>query len=289
MAKTSDRDPRASRDPRLASPRGARDLISAIGGSLGFEHAVEYYDETRGLSPEVQRATARMLAAELVGSDLTLEIGAGTGQVAVPLAQEGMRVIGLDLSPGMLQRLSARSSQIGVHVPVLVGDAIALPFADEQIDAVVMRHVLHLVAGWRDALLEVVRVLRPNGRIAVSLTDYTGLYRTLQEQFLHAAGDLPIAIGLRPDDSASLEEAMHDAGGIAGDPLIVRGRRTLTIDAFLRNMELGVYTWTWAANKRTRKRAVGKVRRWARGELGDLRRPVEPEFEIEWRVFRFTR
>jgi SAM-dependent methyltransferase len=151
-----------------------------------------------------------------------------------------------------------------------------------------MRHVLHLVAEWREALREVVRVLRPDGRFAVSSTDYTGLYHTLQERFLHAAGDLPIAIGLRPDDSATLEEEMRDAGGIAGPPLIVRGRRTLTIDAFLRNMERSVYTWTWAADKRTCKQAVAEVRRWARAEFGDLRRPVEPEFEIEWRVFRFT-
>jgi ubiquinone/menaquinone biosynthesis C-methylase UbiE len=288
MARTSDRDPSASLQPRHPGRRGPRDLISAIGGSLGFDHAVAYYDETRGLSPEVQRATARMLDAELAGSNVVLEIGAGTGQVAVPLAQEGMPVIGLDLSPGMLHQLSTRASQVGVHVPILVGDAIALPFADDQFDGVVMRHVLHLVAGWRQALLEVVRVLRPNGRFAVSLTDYTGLYHTLQERFLRASGDLPIAIGLRPDNSASLEEAMREVGGIAGDPLIVRGRRTLTIDAFLRNMERRVYTWTWAADNRTCKRAVGEVRRWAHAELGDLRRPVEPEFEIEWRVFRFT-
>jgi hypothetical protein len=42
----------------------ARDLLNVVGGSIGFD-AVAYYDETRGLSPEVQSATARLLAGEL--------------------------------------------------------------------------------------------------------------------------------------------------------------------------------------------------------------------------------
>ena len=68
---------------------------------------------------------------------------------------------------------------------------------------------------------------------------------------------------------------------------VVRGTRTLTITAFLRNMERGVYTWTWAAPRSTRCRAVREVRRGL-GDTGRLDRPVEPEFEIEWRAFRLA-
>ena len=279
-------DLRGSPRPRRSGLR-ARDLLSAIGGSLGFDHAAGYYDETRGLSPEVQRTTARLLAGELGAATQVLDVGAGTGQVAVPLAHEGIRVIGLDLSPGMLHHLSARARHEEVDAPVLVGDATRLPFADDRFDGVVMRHLLHLVHEWRQALDEVGRVLRPDGRFAVSISDYTGLYHTLQERFLHEAGGLPIAVGLRPDDPATLEREMSSRGATMTAPLIVRGQRTLTIDAFLHNMERGVYTWTWAADHRSRRRAVAQVRRWARAELGDLRRPVEPEFEIEWRIFRF--
>ena len=263
----------------------ARDLVSAAGGSLGFEHAAAYYDETRGLSPEVQNATARMLATELRGATSVLEVGAGTGLIAVPLACEGVRMVALDLSPAMLQRLSHRAQLEGALVPVLVGDAIRLPFPDDSFDGVVMRHVLHLIHDWKQALSESIRVLRPDGRFIVSISDYTGLYRALQERFLHEAGDLPLAVGLRPDDPDALEIAMAAIGATGGAPLVVRGRRTLTIEAFLRNMARGVYTWTWAARPHTRRRAVARVRRWARAEFGELDRPVEPDFEIEWRVF----
>ena len=272
---------------RVGDPRNlARDLITAVGGSVGFDHAVEYYDETRDLSPEVQEEVAGLLCEEFRGASCVVEVGAGTGIVTVALARRGLPVIGLDLSVGMLEKLIPKARSEGVRVPVLVGDATRLPIADSSVDGVVMRHVLHLVTDWRTALAEVARIVRPGGRFVVSITDYTGLYHALQERFLHAAGDLPIAVGLRPDDPTSLERAMAELGATGHVLPVVRGRRTLTIWAFLRNIERGLYTWTWAADPATRHRAVSEVRRWAKAEFGDLHRPVESEFRIEWRSYR---
>jgi ubiquinone/menaquinone biosynthesis C-methylase UbiE len=266
--------------------QAARDLISAVGGSLGFDHAVEYYDETRGLSPEVQEETARVLQAELGGAGPVLDVGAGTGLVTVPLATAGVQMHALDLSERMLERLAQKARGARVRIPVVAGDATRLPYADAAFEGAVMRHVLHLVGAWRQLLSEVVRVVHPGGMFLVSITDYTGLYHELQVHFLRAAGDLPISIGLRPDDPDSLEQAMDGLGAVRTGTRVVGGRRTLTISAFLRNMQRGVYTWTWAADGATRRRAVAEVRAWAKGRFGDLHRPVEPEFEIEWRAFR---
>jgi ubiquinone/menaquinone biosynthesis C-methylase UbiE len=267
---------RAARSERR-SVRVARDLIAAVGGSVGFDHAVEYYDETRGLSPEVQAQIAELLSAEFAAADEVLEVGAGTGLVTLPLARHGLPVQALDVSLGMLQRLVHKARKGGLRVPAVVGDATRLPFRDDSVDGVAMRHVLHLVSNWEAALAEVARIVRPEGRFVVSITDYTGLYHAMQARFLHAAGDLPIAVGLRPDDPASLDAAMEALGATGRLLPVVRGRRTLTISAFL-----------WAASSATRKQAVAEVRRWAKAEMGDLHRPVEPEFEIEWRSYRFA-
>ncbi len=137
-----------------------------------------------------------------------LDVGAGTGLVTVPLARTGASTTGIDLSEGMLQRLGAKALEEGMSIPLAVADATALPFADDAFDGLVMRHVLHLIHDWRGVLTEAVRVLQPGGTFLVSITDYTGLYHTLQERLLAAAGDLPIAVGLRPDDPESLERAM---------------------------------------------------------------------------------
>lgn len=278
-------------DGTVTSPRAtprvrARDLLAAFGGSVTFDHAVGYYDETRGLSPEVRAETARLLGGELAPGSRVVEVGAGTGQITIPLVRAGIDVVGLDLSEPMLERLDEKAREGGVSLPLVAGDATHLPIADASFDAVVMRHVLHLVADWRGAVAEVVRIVRPGGSFLVSITDYTGLYRTLQERFLEAAGGLPIALGLRPDDPASLERVMAQHGAAGRVLPAIRGRRTLTVSAFLRNMERGVYTWTWAASRTERRDAVRQVRRWAREHVGRLDRPVEPEFEIEWRAFR---
>jgi ubiquinone/menaquinone biosynthesis C-methylase UbiE len=273
-------------DSRPQPRRRARDLLAAVGGSLSFDHAVEYYDETRGLLPDVQAATAELLAGELRGASRVLEVGAGTGVIALALAREGVPTLGIDLSHAILERLAGKARDERIRLPVVTADASSLPFASGSFDGVVMRHVLHLVAEWRPALEEVVRVLRPGGVFLVSISDYTGLFRQLQEKFLEASGDLPVAVGLRPDDPGGLEDAMAELGATGRLLPVVRGRRTLTISAFLRNMERGVYTWTWAAPRSVRHRAVRQTRRWARQMVGRLDRPVEPEFEIEWRSFR---
>jgi SAM-dependent methyltransferase len=290
MSTTRD-DPRRDEDGAAAKPRRLprpRDLLAAVDGSVHFGHAVGYYDETRGLSPEVQLDTARLLAAELPGVSRVLEVGAGTGLVTVPLAEAGIPMVGIDLSDGMLERLRDKAMSAGLPVPLAVADAVRLPFEADAFDGLVMRHVLHLIAGWHHALDEVVRVVRPGGAFLVSITDYTGLYHTLQERFLTAAGGLPIAVGLRPDDPETLDRAMAAHGATGRVLPVVRGTRTLTIASFLRNMERGVYTWTWAATPAVRRKAVREVRRWARRNIGRLDRPVEPEFEIEWRAYRLA-
>ncbi len=67
----------------------------------------EIYDERTPSSPgEIE------LLAELAGDGPVLELGVGTGRVAVPLAERGLEVVGLDPSQGMLDRLRAKSDRI---------------------------------------------------------------------------------------------------------------------------------------------------------------------------------
>ena len=144
-----------------------------------------------------------------------LEVGVGTGLLALPLSERGVRVDGIDLSAPMLDRAIAKSSACAT-VGFTVADATRLPFVDRAFGGAFIRHVLHLVPDWRQVLSEAVRVIRPGGTLVVSITDYTGLYQEIQERFLVEAGGLPLAVGLRPDDPASLQPGDDAARG--GDP-----------------------------------------------------------------------
>ena len=91
-----------------------------------------------------------------------LEVGIGTGIVALALRQLGFTVVGVDLSPAMAQRARRRLGPV-----VAVADAAQLPVADATIQQAVSVWLLHLVADRAVVFAEVARALRPGGRYLV--------------------------------------------------------------------------------------------------------------------------
>jgi SAM-dependent methyltransferase len=81
----------------------------------------ERYDAALGDrgDPEVVAATVDFLV-ELAGEGAALELGIGTGRIALPLAARGVRVHGIDLSPDMVAQLRAKPG--GEEIPVTIGD-----------------------------------------------------------------------------------------------------------------------------------------------------------------------
>src|SRR5262245_65321844 len=84
-------------------------------GSVSFERAADVYDRTRLTDPDAL-ATALDVLEGVLPPGRVLEIGAGTGAIAVPLARRGRRVVGLDVSAAMLQRLRAKEGSGSVAV-----------------------------------------------------------------------------------------------------------------------------------------------------------------------------
>lgn len=118
----------------------------------------------------IQRRFEAPLLQQL-GGDLhdldVLEIGCGRG-VGTELLLEAFgarRVVAIDLDESMLVRARRRLARFGdARVQLEVGDASALRFADHSFDAVVDFAALHHVEDWQQAVGEVRRVLRPQGR-----------------------------------------------------------------------------------------------------------------------------
>src|SRR5262245_32739176 len=116
-----------------------------LASSVSFDRAAEYYDQTRGFPPGVENpATALfMKAGNLTSHSRVLEIGVGTGRIALPLVSQVGSFFGIDISPAMMHRL--RSKPGGEKIALIQGDALHLPFADASLDAVVAVHVFHLI------------------------------------------------------------------------------------------------------------------------------------------------
>ena len=131
--------------------------------SVVFDRAADYYDATRGFPSGVETQAAGLIARTggLSSQSIVLEIGVGTGRIALPLAAHVAQVNGVDLSLPMLQRLHAKQTTERVHI--VQADITRLPFAASSVDAVLAVHIFHLVAGYSLALREAARVLKPEG------------------------------------------------------------------------------------------------------------------------------
>jgi ubiquinone/menaquinone biosynthesis C-methylase UbiE len=199
--------------------------------SLSFDAAADFYDATRGYPLEVTKQIVQVIdeAAHATPRTPYLEVGVGTGRIGLPLASLGRTYTGVDISEKMLSQLvtkllasnwqeqstgeqtwgsladeDATRSVIcqrfthdspSASMRLLVSDITTLPFLDNSFEAVVAVHIFHLVDGWQQALSEVVRVLRPGGRLLQCWDSYeknsayTAINRKWQELVTQAGGN----------------------------------------------------------------------------------------------------
>jgi len=97
-----------------------------------------------------------------------LDVGCGTGVVALTAARFGAKVTGVDLTPELLVRARENGAIMGLDIAWQEGDAEALPFADAKFDIVVSQFGHMFAPRPEIAVKEMLRVLKPGGTIAFS-------------------------------------------------------------------------------------------------------------------------
>ncbi|WP_290813173.1 class I SAM-dependent methyltransferase [Halovivax sp.] len=135
------------------------------------------------LAPNMLPAHASLVdAAGIDPGDAVLDVGCGTGNVALTARQSGARVVGVDLSREMLDLAADSAALVGDdEVEWVAGDAVALPVRDDEFDAVLSSfgHVFapeSTVAG-----RELRRVIVPGGRVAFTAWSPVGVVGELTE------------------------------------------------------------------------------------------------------------
>ena len=123
-------------------------------------------------SARLAGVTAAVLEAAAVSpDDRVIDLGCGTGQVSLPLAMNGARVLAVDVSPGMIGRLQSQARQRGLRNL----DSLALPIEDLVLpagsaDVVVSSYALHHLRDADKARLVCAAYgwLRPGGRLIIA-------------------------------------------------------------------------------------------------------------------------
>lgn len=105
--------------------------------------------------------------------DTVLDIGSGSGTDALIastlVGKASGRVMGLDMTEAMREKLRANGAAMGIgNLEVVDGNAEDIPLEDESVDVVTSNGVLNLVPDKPRAFSEIVRVLRPGGRVQIA-------------------------------------------------------------------------------------------------------------------------
>jgi SAM-dependent methyltransferase len=120
------------------------------------------------LDPAVRDAWTDLLLPVLPPAPAdVIDLGSGTGTLAVLLAQNGYLVRGLDLSERMVAAARAKAAAADVPIDFQAGDAAEPPFAPASGDVVLARHVLFMLPDPTAALERWIGLLRPGGRLVL--------------------------------------------------------------------------------------------------------------------------
>lgn len=131
-----------------------------------FDGVARGYDRTNAVLSVGSAALWRIATVKAVAptsGERILDIAAGTGTSSIALAKSGAEVIALDFSQGMVEEGRRRHPEL----QFVQGDAEKLPFADAEFDAVTISFGLRNVQHPEVALAEMLRVLKPGGRVVI--------------------------------------------------------------------------------------------------------------------------
>jgi ubiquinone/menaquinone biosynthesis C-methylase UbiE len=192
----------------------ARDMaVAAV-----FDRAAEVYDTA---IPFFARFGKRLVElADVRPGESVLDLASGRGACLRPAAEAvgtGGRVVGVDLAPKMVELLREDLQRLGLRQSsAMVGDATHLDLADNEFDVALCGFTLMLLHDPKRAAAELIRVLRPGGRVAVSMPTGAGpewsFFGEIAAQFApRAVRPLPPALRAPVDLAALLREVgFHD-------------------------------------------------------------------------------
>ena len=130
-----------------------------------------FAENVRTLRARQAEHLAECVTAGFAGASdaLAIDVACGPGTFTRPLAKRVRRAVGVDLTPAMIEKARAEAAREGIaNITFVCADVTALPFADGVAGIVSCGYAVHHMLEPSRALAEMVRVLRPGGRVVIN-------------------------------------------------------------------------------------------------------------------------
>ena len=251
--------------------------------SVRFDRAVSYYDQTRGFPPGEEKQVTAMIArvGGLTVSSRALEIGVGTGRIALPLSALVSDYYGIDISRPMLDKLRSKRT----HEPVYVteGDATQLPFPDKTFDGIIAVHVFHLIPGWQTVLQEIARVLRPGAALIHCWTRDNDPFLRSWDTWNEVIPTRNRRVGMHWQKNPNfLEEEGWQPQAEAQTHIFTRSG---TVNQFLDHVSNRIWSALWDVTDDELSRGLEAIQPVLREEFPDWDAPVEGQSVVYARAY----
>jgi SAM-dependent methyltransferase len=258
--------------------------------SISFDRAADIYDATRALPEDVASALTEALLREITAVDhgRVLEVGIGTGRITRPLAANGVRVCGVDISALMMERLRAQLTDQHVAPDLVLGDATRLPLDEATLGVALSFHVLHLIPDWELAAEEIVRVLAPGGAFIHYLRrDEYAIWKDSGDKW----DAMLKARGFERRKRPSVEEIgakLESLGGSCRVEAVATEDERVTPRAMVEDTRNRVHSWSWEIPDVLFAECLAEYEEWAQeGGLGPLDEPRVDSIVHELHVWSF--
>lgn len=258
--------------------------------SVSFDRAADFYDSAWALPALVQDQVIDAIVAEMARTEAKdiLEVGVGTGRVARPLAERGVRVCGVDIAPRMLAKLMEQLGSRHVAPDLVLADVAQLPIATGSFSVVLEARVLHFVPGWERALEEIHRVITRMGL----LIRYTPVDEGKQwadsiakwDQLLNSRG---FVARERPSQE-QIHHKLRTLGGSCRLEIVAESEDRATVADDLKFTRDRIGAWTWEIPDELFLDCLREYEAWAKDFYGDLGHEIVDTVGHQLEVWTFS-
>ena len=264
---------------------------------MGFRNTSDYtpvashYDATRTIPDSIlQTCYQRIFAlAGFLKKGRFLDAGCGTAQVSLPLIKGGHSVVGVDVSPAMLE-IARQKLTPGATAEFRVSDVRSLEDPDNSYDGVVISKLFQHVGDWQSAVDELMRVTKDSG-LFMHINEKGAFKHAVRRQFSARCRELgytDLYVGIR--DRSQLGEYLIAQGAA---PLTIYTQdlaweKTITYGTALEHLRLKLHSEYWALPDEVYDQILQEVQAWvhAQSEGANTVETMRPYLAAEVFVIR---